>query len=104
MPEEWKRTFVFLLKFNTTNVKEIAEKIATDKAKWTPGACEFMPVSGEYDVVVLAREGLTEDALKFAAYLTNTKRYTVASTLTVFGEDEFDYATGVTTVDPHRKG
>ena len=102
--EEWPRTFVFLLKFNTTDVKEIAQNIPADRLKWKHGECVFMPVTGDFDMVIIGHDGTMEDALVFAAYLTNTTRYTVCSTLTAFKESEFRYASGLDTEDPHRKG
>jgi hypothetical protein len=102
--EEWLRTFVFLLKFNTSKVSEIAEKIGDDRKPWKGKDCVLLPVTGDYDMVAIAYEGTTEDALVYAAYLTKTKRYTVCSTLTGFRDDEFSYASGLVTVDPHKKG
>lgn len=103
--EEWKRTFVFLLKFKTTDVKEIARNMAADRAKWgSERECAFLPVTGDFDMVVTAYEGTTEDALVFAAYLASTPRYTVCSTLTGFRQAEFRYAAGLDGEDPHKKG
>lgn len=101
MGDEWPRTFVFLLKFNTTNLKEIPDKIGHDRAQWK-GDCKFVIVTGDYDAVAIADNGTTEEALVYASYLTGTKRYTVCSTLMAFQENEFRYATG-TGEDPHRK-
>jgi hypothetical protein len=101
--EEWPRTFVFLLKFNTTKVDEIAKNIGADRLKWSHGECVFLPVTGDFDMVVTAHDGTTEDALVYAAYLTNTTRYTVCSTLTGFREKEFRFAAGLDDEDPHKK-
>lgn len=64
----------------------------------------FLPVTGDFDMVVTAHDGTTEDALVYAAYLAKTGRYTVCSTLTGFREIEFRYACGLETEDPHKKG
>jgi len=103
--KEWLRTFVFLLKFKTTDLKEIARKLGEDRAKWGSGReCVFLPVTGDFDMVVTAHNGTTEDALVYGAYLASTPRYTVCSTLTGFDEREFLFATGLLTEDPHKKG
>jgi hypothetical protein len=106
MDVQWQRKFVFLLKFNTTRLADIASSIDADQKAWDPSAaksCVLIPVSGEYDMVAIAYEGTEDDALKYANYLNKTKRYTVVSTLTGFTHDEFDYASGLSGVDPHRK-
>ena len=107
MPEkegqEWRRRFVFLLKFNTADLKDVRSKLRDDAKQWGGKNCEFLPVAGEYDMVVRADEGTMEDAFKFTVYLTNSGRYTVSSTLTVFTDDEFQFATGEGP-DPHRRG
>jgi hypothetical protein len=103
--EEWLRTFVFLLKFKTSDMKEIGGKLSEDRAKWgEKKECVFLPVTGDFDMVVLAYGGTTEDALVYGAYLAGTPRYTVCSTLTGFDEREFRFAVGLLTEDPHKKG
>jgi uncharacterized protein with GYD domain len=97
------RDFVFLLKLNHADVSWIAENFQPDMQHWGGKDCQFFPVSGMYDLVVLAKGGTHEDALKYALYLTRTGRYTT-TTLTVFSTDEFKIAAGLEPhYEPHRK-
>ena len=101
---EWKRTFVFLLKFNTTKVSEIAVKLDDDRKAWGPQECVLLPVAGDYDMVAMATRAPWRTPSSMGPTSPHTKRYTVCSMLTGFEEDEFRYASGVDTVDPHKKG
>jgi uncharacterized protein with GYD domain len=103
MADEPKRDFIFLLKFNNTDVKWIAENIEDDMQYWKGESFRCLPVTGEYDAVVLAENGTMLDALRFALRLTSTGRYTT-TTLPAFQLQEFEVEAGACPVpDPHRK-
>ena len=67
MPDS-KRDFVFLLRFNISDLKEINTKLDTDCDHWAGAKCTFTPVTGEYDMVVHAAGGTLQEALNYAAY------------------------------------
>ena len=106
MPDS-QRSFVLLLKFNSDDVKDIALNIDVDLGHWKSlggsGDCTFLPVAGEYDMVVKADDGTAEQALALAMYLRGVGRYT-ATILTVFSDEEFGNATNAAPPwDSHRK-
>lgn len=87
MPDS-KRDFVFLLRFNISDLKEINTKLDTDCDHWAGAKCTFTPVTGEYDMVVHAAGGTLQEALNYAAYLTKTGRWKT-TTLMAFSLGEF---------------
>ena len=91
MPDKTQRQFVFLLKFNTDDIKDVVANLDSDMAHLK--GCWYLPVAGDYDLVVNGA-GTETDALTFALYLRTTGRYTT-TTLTGFTEDEFGNASKV---------
>ena len=102
MPAGSTPKFVFLLKFNSTDVTDIANKFTTDQQHWAGDKCTFLPVTGQYDVVALAAGGTETDALNYALYLTKTGRYRT-TTLNVFSLAEFSAAAIPKGEDPKKR-
>jgi uncharacterized protein with GYD domain len=102
MPKEPKLHFVFLLKFNKSDLADIAKKLQADQDHWAGSSCTFTPVAGEYDMIALAEDGTEADALNYAVYLTKTGRYRT-TTLTAFSLDEFVAAVNPKEDDPKRR-
>lgn len=102
MPEEAKRSFVYLLEFNTSDLVAIAKKLKVDQEHWPGSKCTFLAVSGEHDIIAVAEDGTPRDALKYAAYLTQTGRYKT-TTLTAYSLDEFVAAVIPNEPNPKRK-
>lgn len=124
MPDdELNYNFVFLLQLNHGDVAFVAGATKEQKAEkektgdkqgieaqldhWTPSSnghkCQWLAVTGEYDIIVLAEGGTPDDAFDFALYLTNTGDYQV-TTLNAFSPSAFTVKAGCQLpYHPHRR-